>query len=96
MNELDELIRQKREIERKIKALKNNALVVGDAKIDIERYPTEKPDKHFLAVRYKADDEGRERWQKIYSAVDRESVVNRIPEIVDCLQELYSKEKENK
>lgn len=53
MNELDLLIQQKRELERKIKELKNCAQVVGQVKIDVERYSTSLPDRYFLAVFYK-------------------------------------------
>ena len=90
-NELDDLIQQKREIERKIKELRNCASIVGQAKIDVEHYPTTKPDRHFLAVYYKPLDSERSKWQTIFSANDRESVINKIPEIIENLQELYNR-----
>lgn len=90
-NELDDLIQQKREIERKIKELRNCAPIVGQAKIDVEHYPTTKPDRHFLAIYYKPLDSGRSKWQTIFSANDRDSVINKIPEIIENLQELYNR-----
>lgn len=93
MSELDELLRQKREIERKIKELKNCASIIGQVKIDVEHYPTQKPDRHFLAVYYKPLDNGRQKWQTIFSANDRVSVINKIPEIIENLQELYDRNK---
>ena len=93
MNELMELIEQKKEIERRIKELKDNAQIVGQAKIDVQHYPTGKPDRHFLAVYYKPLDSGRQKWQTIYSANDRKAVINVIPQIIGNLQELYDRNK---
>lgn len=90
MNELEELLKQKKEIEEKIKALKNQGCINGVAKIDIEHYPTEKPDRHFLAIRYKTYS-GNESWRSIYSACDRESVIKAIPGIIYDLHGLYEK-----
>jgi hypothetical protein len=98
MNELDNLIQQKKELERKIKALKNQSDTVGQVKIDVERYPTDKPDRFFLAVFYKPIPyrgyEPRNKWQTIFSANDRRSVINAIPAIVENLKELYNRNKE--
>lgn len=93
MNELELLMKQKREIEAKIKALKNQATQCGVAKVDVERYPTSKPDRHFLAIHYTPLDDGRVRWQTIFSANDRESVIDAIPAIIESLQQLYRKMK---
>ena len=98
MNELDILIQQKKELERKIKALRNQSDVVGQVKIDVEHYPTDKPDRFFLAVFYKPIPymgyEGRSKWQTIFSANDRQSVIDAIPAIVENLQEMYDRNKE--
>ena len=45
------LIQQKKELERKIKMLKSQAVVCGCLKIDVEHYPTSKPDRHYLAIK---------------------------------------------
>lgn len=98
MNELDILIQQKKELEWKIKALRNQSDVVGQVKIDVQHYPTDKPDRFFLAVFYKPIPfrgyEGRSKWQTIFSANDRQSVIDAIPAIVENLQELYDRNKE--
>ena len=94
MNELEELIRQKKELEKRIKELKNQACIVGRVKIDVEHYPTRKPDRHYLAVFYRPLDNGREKWQTIFSANNKQSVVDAIPSIVNDLQELYNRNKE--
>ena len=89
MTELEELIKQKREIESKIKMLRNQTTVWGMAKVDVERYSTRKPDRHFLAIRYKPLDNGREKWQTIFSANNRQEVINAIPQIIENLKNLY-------
>lgn len=96
MNELDLLIQQKKDIEKRIKELKNNASVVGQAKIDFEHYSTSKPDRHYLGIFYKPLDSRRPRWMTIFSANDRKSVVDAIPPIIENLQELYDRNKEVK
>lgn len=93
MTELEQLKAQKREIEEKIRALKNQSTQYGMAKIDVDRYPTAKPDRHFLAIYYKPIPYGgyekRNKWQTIFSANDRQSVIDAIPAIVSNLQKLY-------
>lgn len=89
MNELEQLKAQKREIEAKIRALKNQSAQFGLAKIDVEHYPTLKPDRHFLAVYYEPLGDGRKKWQTIFSANDRQSVIEAIPTIANNLQCLY-------
>ena len=88
-NELADLIMQKKAIEAKIKALKNNASIYGAAKVDVEHYPTQRPDRHFLAIYYKPLNGGRPKWQTIFSSEDRERVIAAIPYIAENLEQLY-------
>lgn len=90
MSELELLIQQKRELEAKIKALKNQSQQYGMAKVDVEHYPTLKPDRHFLAIHYQPLGDGRAKWQTIFSANSRQEVVDAIPGIISNLQSLYS------
>ena len=90
MNELEKLIEQKKEIERKIKALKNQSIECGFVKIDVEHYPTAKPDRHYLAIKYQPIDGGRAKFQTLFSAFDKQSVIDEIPKIIENLQKLYS------
>lgn len=93
MTELEKLKAEKREIEAKIRQLQKQNTQYGIAKVDVEHYPTSKPDRHFLAVYYKPIPyngyEGRSKWQTIFSANDRQSVINAIPTIVQNLEALY-------
>ena len=92
-NELEMLIQQKKEIEAKIKELRGSSISFGRAKISIEHYPTIKPDRHFLAIRY-APIDGREKYQTLFSANDRKSVIEAIPGIINDLKGLYDTVKE--
>ena len=96
MDEIEKLMQQKREIEAKIKMLKNQSTISGMAKVDVEHYPTIKPDRHYLAIYYRPLDDGRPRWQTIFSANDRASIVAAIPGIVSDLQKLYASLNETK
>ena len=89
MCDLESLIRQKKELEAQIRALTHNAKQYGNAKVDTEHYPTPKPDRHFLAVYYQPLDDGRKKWQSIFSANTRQEVVNAIPGIIKDLRGLY-------
>lgn len=94
MDELEKLIKQKKEIEEKIRILKNKAAICGMAKVDVEHYATSKPDRHFLAIHYRPLDNGRAKWQTIFSANDRKSVIEAIPGIINDLKGLYDTVKE--
>ena len=96
MDELEKLMKQKKEIEEKIRILKNQSTICGMAKVDVEHYPTSKPDRHFLAIYYRPLDNGRAKWQTIFSANDRASVIAVIPEIANNLQKLYANLTEDK
>lgn len=51
MKELQRLMKQKKEIEERIRMLKNIMTVYGCAKLDIEHYPTTRPDEYYIAVK---------------------------------------------
>ena len=87
-DELAALMQQKREIESKIRELKAKEIRYGNAKIGVEHYPTDKPDRHFLSVLYYPID-GRCRWMSIFSAGDQKTVIDAIPGIVADLNGLY-------
>ena len=92
MNELEELIRQKKELEKRIKELKNQASVVGKTKIDVAHYTS--VDRHYLAVFYEPLNHGRKKWSTIFSSNNKQSVIDAIPSIIEDLQELYNRNKE--
>ena len=96
MTELEKLQAQKREIEEKIKALKNSdVIVVGDIKIDKEHYPTDKPDRCYIAVRgvRRHMHKDVEAWKSIISRDSMDELIEAIPKLISDIQELYQKAK---
>lgn len=85
--ELERLKQEKKAIEEKIKAL-SGVPVYKRCKIDYETYPTRKPTRHFLAIKYQPI-EGRAKYQTLYSSNDRATVIDAIPDIIEELQGLY-------
>lgn len=98
MTELEKLIKQKREIEQKIREAKHREVIIGKAKVGIEHYPTDKPDRYYVAIEagYRSgnrfDAMGRTAWRSIISGESRETVIAGIPEIISDLQKLYDQE----
>lgn len=91
MAELYELLQQRKEIDEQIRQLKSQAVVCGYAKADVEQYPTDKPDRHYIAIKSCFNYHGREdaRWKTIINGASRSDLVEKIPPIIKSLQELY-------
>ena len=90
MSELQDLIKQKREIEERIKQLKNASVVCGCVKIDIDHYPTSRPDEYYIAVKVPGvmpDDQTR--YRSIIRGHSKEECIEKIPQIINDLQGLY-------
>jgi len=95
-SELQDLIKQKREIEERIKALKNASTIYGSAKLDIYHYPTSRPDEWFIAIKVPGVCEGdQSRYRSIILGHSKEECIEKIPAIIKDLQGLYDKLKEN-
>ena len=88
-SEIETLVMQKREIEARIRMLRNQTTIVENMKVDVEHYPTSKPDRHFLAIYYRPLGDGRPKWQTVFSANSRGEVIEAIPNIIENLQHLY-------
>ena len=99
MSELEKLLQQKKEINERIRQLKAQAIICGTAKYDTEHYPTDLPDRHFIAVNSCYNYLGREqtRWKTIINGGSRSDLIEKIPPIINDLQTLYNtlKEEEN-
>lgn len=96
MSELQDLINQKREIEKRIKQLKNASVFYGCTKIDIDHYHTSRPDEWYIAVKVSGvyEDE-QSRYRSIIRGHTRQECIDKIPTIIKDLQVLYDKLKEN-
>ena len=94
-SELENLKNQKRELERRIKELENNTVIYGCAKLDMEHYPTQLPDRHYIAIMVDESYLGgnRNRWRTVANGKTRDDAINQIPTIINDLQSLYNQVK---
>ena len=98
MTELEQLREQKKKIDQRIRELKRREIVVGKVKIGMESYPTDLPDRYYVAIEAgyrdgnRTDAMGRTAWRSIINGPSKEAVVAGIPEIILDLQALYDQE----
>ena len=97
MAEREEIERRKREIAQKIREAKHQETVVGKVKIGIERYPTDLPDRYYVAIAAgyrhgERDSMGRSAWRAVLNGASKEEVLKGIPGLVRDLQQLYDQE----
>lgn len=90
MNELEELLKQRREITERIRQLKEQAVICGRAKLDIERFPTSRPDEWYVAIK-QLQFSGREVWRSVIRNTDKQAVIDQIDDIINDLQALKQK-----
>lgn len=87
MSELEKLKKERELIDEKIKAL-SGVPVYKRCKIDVQDYPTDKPSRYYVAIKYQPIG-GRPKYQTLFSSNERNEVVNAIPSIIEELQGLY-------
>lgn len=89
--ELERLIKQKKEIEQRIRELKNDDVVCGCVKLSKEHYPTPKPDEWFIAVkrRYAFEVGDRQvRYDSIIRTHEKQHLIPLMVEVINDLTEL--------
>ena len=97
MSELQDLIKQKREIEERIKAIKNASTFYGCTKLDIDRYSTPRPDEWYIAIKVPGVCKGDQtRYRSIIRGHSKEECIEKIPAIINDLQGLYKQITEDK
>lgn len=92
MKELQILMKQKKEIEERIRMLKNSMTVYGCVKLDIYHYSTKisRPDEWYIAVKVPGVCEGdQSRYRSIILGHSKEECIEKIPQIINDLQGLY-------
>lgn len=90
--EIEKLQEERRKIDERIKQLRNGSPTIsGRAKLDKEVYPTQRPDRHYVAILSSHYEVRREngRWRSIISANTKEDAIKQIPEVIRDLQALY-------
>ena len=91
MSELEKLMKQKKEIEDKIKALKNTEKTCGKIRISKKRFASGRPDEWALHI-YRQVDSGIDRrlqWMPVIVSQSKVKVVSMIPGLIEDLQKMY-------
>lgn len=99
MTELETLLKQKEDLERRIRLLTDGTITLDEVKLAIIRHPAAQKDKWAVSFRYEHTAEygwSREpkqtkKWVPIFACDNREEAVKRIPGAIKALQELYDK-----
>lgn len=95
MTRLEELMEQKRLIEKEIRNLRDNAVYSKSykAKLEYQHYSA-RADEWVLCIKTSIAsyrNRGKERWLSIISKEEKQEVIEEIPMLINELQELYKK-----
>ena len=102
MTELQQLLKEKRELERKIKILTTGSIINDMVKID--RISCAGPHQrgkwavfykylYIAGIGYKNEPKARSKWQPLFNGDSFDEVVNMIPDAIKDLTELYEQAK---
>ena len=90
MTELEQLIEDKKRIEKRIRELKNTDIVANDIKFKSESFPNRRLNwKLIIKTRYMNKTSEIDSWRTVISGFDREDVIEEIPNLVADLQTIY-------
>ena len=96
MENLKDLIRQKLEIEAKIKELKDEEIKFGKVRIVKNAHNPNRPICAIqLSVPYYYIGDKKDRWTKIIEGMSEKEVINQLPSIINDLQMMYDHYKES-
>ena len=94
MNELESLMEQKKEINRKIQEIKNRGLVqIGQVKLDKQMWGSH--ERWLVAINcadFRVSGNEHRSWKSIINGTNKKDVVKQIPSIIESLQSLYNQE----
>lgn len=97
METMEELLMQKKEIEEKIKALKDEELSFGRVKMTSKQFPPNRPQYAIsLKIPHYYIGNLQERWYKIIEGDTKADAVNQLPDIIADMQKMYDYYKEKK
>lgn len=88
MDELEKLLAQRKELDRKIKELKCASSTVGSAKIELIHYPSARQSEWVVSVRTSAQFENEYRWRGIIRHPDKMTAVKKISDVIEDLKAL--------
>lgn len=81
---------QRRKIDERIRQIKNSIVIYGCTKIDIDHYPTSRPDEWYVSVKVPGVmPEDHTRYRSIIRGHSKEECIEKIPQVIKDLQGLY-------
>ncbi len=89
MSELEELIEQRKEIDRKIRELKHTAKIFGRVKLELQRFP--RGEEWTVFIRKKAQHLSEDRNVSVIQLNDKAEVLQELNNLIDDLTELKEK-----
>ena len=95
MTRLEELRKQKREIEAEIKKLSNQVIQVGRCKFHREHYATCRGDEWIVTYTSRTQDKRDERNKRLIANNDRDTAIAQIDDVINDLEELKMAIKES-
>ena len=99
MSELERLIKEKEELERRIMMLTEGKIIMDSVKLDMIKHNAAQGGKWAVSYKYKYVSQwgsrcipkNSEKWVPMFCCDNREEAVNMIPAAVNALTELYKK-----
>ena len=88
MSELEELMKQKKDIERRIRELRDTTKYCGRVKYEVVNYP--RGSEHTISVKKKGEDSHYERYYSVIGLQDRDEAIHELILLIDDLIELKS------
>lgn len=90
MTELEQLIEDKKRIEKRIRELKNTDIVANDIKFKSESFTNRRLNwKLIIKTRHMSKTSEMDSWKTVISGFDREDVIEEIPNLIADLQTIY-------
>ena len=103
MSELEQLKKEMRELERRIKLLSSGAITNEKVKLDRFGFPSKYQENKWAVFfqydytanvgRYPGRPEKRSKWNPLFSGDSPKEVIDKIPEAIRALTELYEQAK---
>ena len=99
-NELQKLIREKEELERRIMMLTDGKVIMDTVKLDTIKCVCSAQEgkwavsynyRHIVRVGRECTLKERSKWVPLFSCENREEAINMIPKVINELNELYEK-----
>ena len=99
MEELERLIHERDELDRKIKMLTSGAVFTDNAKLDTIKFHGAQFGKWAVSYKYsntaivgrQGDREKRQKWNTLFCCESRKQAILTIPSAITALRELYDK-----